>query len=415
MTELTFFAKLFIAFIIGAIIGLEREFSLKERVPIGLRDFALTAVLGLLISEFTLKTNPIFVVIGFAGIVLVAILFYISRSKVMKVPGITTILMLPLTYIMGTLVSMGLFIEAATIVTLTTLLLIQKQQVHAFAASVVKNEILDLLVFILIAFVIFPLIPTQPLVFLEVAFDAYSFWLVIVFMTTISFAAHFLIKYLSGRRAVLLASFLGGLISSIAAIALLAKKTLHNHIEKVLRVGVTSASAAALLRDFILTALIALPLATHIVPIMSLAFISLIALTIYYYKTTNFGNAFISERPISLIFVIEFAAIFFATKIILTWVTTNYAGFGLIAAFLTGIVSSASSIAAIALLLTEGKLAIIDAQTLWISAFFGSLLGKVLIVSLRTKSANLVKVSIPLIITAILTIIGTLAVTYLKF
>jgi uncharacterized membrane protein (DUF4010 family) len=406
--QILFFAKLFLSLMVGAIIGLEREYSLSEHIPLGLRDFSLICILGMLIADFTFKDSPWFVLFGFAGVIFFSLQFYFFRGRQSKMPGLTSILMLPITYALGFLISQGYFIEVGTVVILSTILLIQKKQVHNFIASIVKNEIIDLMLFILIAFIIFPLIPSKPLVYLGVSFDAYSFWLIVVFITTISFGAHFILKYLSGKNAIVLASFFGGLISSVAAIALLAKRTLKENAENVLRVGLTSAATAALLRDFVITALISIPLAFASIYVMGFAFIGLMILSYYYYKTVDVKGGFFSDRPISIMFVFEFALIFLFTKILLTWASSNLYAFAVPSAFLTGIFSSASSIAAISMLLLEGKITLGMAQILWVSAFFGSLVGKVLIIAWQTKHVNLMNISRPLFIVVGLTLLGFL-------
>src|SRR5688500_3496509 len=111
--ELTIPLKFILAFIIGAVIGTEREISHKKRTDstsdstaiLGLRTFSLTSTLGVLVG--VLQKDYLFIsLIITAAFFILSIVFYILDSKSTKDTGITTELGLFYSFIVGLLISL---------------------------------------------------------------------------------------------------------------------------------------------------------------------------------------------------------------------------------------------------------------------------------------------------------------------
>ncbi|MFH0923092.1 MAG: MgtC/SapB family protein [Candidatus Micrarchaeota archaeon] len=94
-----FVSKAILTLAIGGLIGLEREHA---KQIVGVRTFALTALLGFLLS---FQQSELFSAVGLAGMFAFSTLFYYFKAK--HVPegwGVTTPLMLPYSFLMGSLI-----------------------------------------------------------------------------------------------------------------------------------------------------------------------------------------------------------------------------------------------------------------------------------------------------------------------
>jgi len=150
-----FFWQSLLALAIGGIIGLERE--KKEHHVIGFRTFSLTSFFGMLLTTAT--NNPLAIGLGLAGVFALASLYYYQRARHLVKWGVTTAIMLPTTFVLGILVGLGFFTESALAAIIAVFLLVEKTEVHAITRKVSKSEILDLLLFAIIAFIVYPQLP----------------------------------------------------------------------------------------------------------------------------------------------------------------------------------------------------------------------------------------------------------------
>lgn len=219
MNETLFFLQnLGLALLLGGLIGLERERVFKgfaESKEIGgIRTMTLSSVLGY-VAYSVFGQDPFLFAIITAGFFLLVLASYFMSSNLNKNAGATTELAAIFVYLIGVLMGMDQLIHATSITLVVLLLLYFKEALHTFARKVEKKELYATLKFVAIAFVVLPLLPNETFGPLDVL-NPYVIWLMVVFVSTISFASYIAIKFLGAKKGIGVGGFLGGLISSTA-------------------------------------------------------------------------------------------------------------------------------------------------------------------------------------------------------
>lgn len=243
-----------IAIALGSLIGLEREYAKLKRkghAYAGIRTFplislfgAISAYLGELITPWILVVNMFLM-----GLLIIAAYFAVS-GKSLKYLGATSEVAGFLTFFIGVLAYYGEIKFAIIIAILITVILYARSMLHHFAKRIRAGELRDTLKFAVIAFVILPLLPNKAYGPLEL-FNPYVIWLMVVFISGISFVGYILMKWF-GEKGIELAGIFGGLVSSTAvtsSFALRSKK--EKKIYKALILGVVLANSIMFVRILI--------------------------------------------------------------------------------------------------------------------------------------------------------------------
>ena len=208
-----------IALLIGVLIGVEREYArLKEEVKsfAGVRTFPLVALLGCSAALLTeLGGAWTFGILAVLLGLLIAI-SYAFDAREGRV-GLTSEMALIVVFICGALCYWD-YMELAAILSVVTFgFLTLKPQLHALAQRVSSEDLYATLKFAVISLIVLPVLPNQtygPPPF--DAFNPYKTWLMVVFISGISFLGYLLIKVVGSRRGIGLTGLLGGLVSSTA-------------------------------------------------------------------------------------------------------------------------------------------------------------------------------------------------------
>lgn len=341
-----FLVKLFLASALGALVGLERQHSHPDKV-LGLRTFTLISVFGMLLSFFQ-KDFWFFPFFGFFAISFLSILFYYFSSEYESTYGMTTALVIPFTYLLGVMSALGLFFESSVTAVIVVGLLIEKKKVHSLVSRISKREIIDLLIFIIFAFVVFPILQKFSYHIPGINFSFIAFWEVVVLVCAITYSAHILVKFLR-EKGVLFASFFGGIISSMATIALFLKNLGKRDYRETLLVF-SSSSSGSIFGDLIILATLNFSLFFLALPFLLAVLAVLLASVYFLFKNVSFKNTIEKERPISLKFVFEFAAIFFLISLFMGF-AKEIGVFGLyFSSFVSGMISITSVFVNLAIL-----------------------------------------------------------------
>jgi len=394
--ETSFISTALLSLALGGLIGLERERS-NPHSTIGLRTFALLSFLGLLASTLGSNFGGVAQIalegLGFAGALAFAIMFYYFKSsKLRESLGITTALVIPLSYIFGVLVGRGFILEAVASTIAVTLLLAERTKVHAAIRTITHTELVDGLIFAIIAFIVLPLIPGQPQQVLGFSFDLQFVWKIVVIASLLSFAAHFLAKYLHSKG-VFLAIFFGGAVSALGVIHLYARKTFDF---KQLRFAFVTSSAGAYAADLILLALIAPVLFTLAVYPLLFA-TAVLFVFMFLYRGEKLHDSVFS-KPLSLSFVIEFSLLFFAVKLFSEYAVASLGQNGLlISSFLGGLASSTAVFATIASLFNGGEVTAHSAALSMLLGLAGSFAVKLVVLYPRIRK-NIGSVLVPAVL-----------------
>ncbi|MBM4248880.1 MAG: MgtC/SapB family protein [Euryarchaeota archaeon] len=256
MDTLDFLLKLGISMAIGGLIGLEREQHRDaETVVAGFRTYPLIAAAGFLFSFLETDghiASAVPIGLGIFGAVSLAYI-YIRHS--LRHTGFTSPIAILVTFIIGILVGYGHYVEAVAVGMAVTFVLLAKGRLHEFASAVTEADMMGALQFMLVAFILYPLVlDAGPLV--VNGFDVSSVvslptvLLTVILVSMISFLSFLAIMYFGSSKGLAFSGLMGGLVNSEAAAASLSGfGARHPAIERQALAGILLANAGMLGRN----------------------------------------------------------------------------------------------------------------------------------------------------------------------
>ncbi|MBM2829958.1 MAG: hypothetical protein HW411_748 [Gammaproteobacteria bacterium] len=165
-TLLTLFLRLGLAGLLGLLIGLEREMGGQPNPHGGMRDFVLFALVGAVSAmAAVMYDNSWLILAGLAGV----LAFIVSGYWITVLrhdeedSGITTELAAVLTFFMGVLVVKGALALAIALAIIVLVTLSQKVALRGFSQNVQRYELDAALKFLIITFIILPVLPNRTL------------------------------------------------------------------------------------------------------------------------------------------------------------------------------------------------------------------------------------------------------------
>jgi uncharacterized membrane protein (DUF4010 family) len=215
--------KVAIALGLGLLVGLQRQ---RVQSPLaGIRTFALITVLGTVCALLALTFGGW--IVGLGGLALASMLVVgnLAQGKAEEVePGVTTEMAALLMYGVGAYLVVGHAAVAIAIGGGVALLLHWKAPMHAFVARIGEDDIKAIMRFVLVALVIYPVLPDQTYGPYGV-FNPQQVWLMVVLFVGIGLSGYLAYKLFGRRSGAVLAGILGGLISSTATTIRCARRT----------------------------------------------------------------------------------------------------------------------------------------------------------------------------------------------
>ncbi len=206
--------KILLTLFLCFLIGLEREErrASGQRYSFGgIRTFPLIGLIGyamgLLSGEQLLP-----LITGFAVIGAFLWLSYRHKLESYNEAGVTTEMSGLVTYVVGALVSRDQLWIATTLAVLSILLLELKEFLESLSTRIPATEILTFTKFLLLTFVILPIVPHKDFGPFEV--NPFKAWLIVVAISGVSYGSYLLEKAAKGKGGVRLAALLGGAYSS---------------------------------------------------------------------------------------------------------------------------------------------------------------------------------------------------------
>lgn len=267
--------KILLVLFLAFLIGLEREeHKTSEHFYYfgGVRTYPLIALIGYSIALLSKQLLPEilgFLVVG--GFLMVSYWHKVTTRKEAEMPGMTSELSGLVTYLVGPLVYHDYFWIATTLTVASMLLLELKEALEGLTRRLAPHEILTFTKFLLLTAVILPVLPNQP--FGPFLINPFKTWLVVVAVSSVSYASYILLQVTRGSG-ILLSAVLGGIYSSTATTVALAKRSNREEHHPHLFAGATLlASAFMYLR---LTALIAI-FNKNLVRLLAVPFLGLAA------------------------------------------------------------------------------------------------------------------------------------------
>lgn len=220
MENIELFLRFGTAIAIGFLIGLQREYAHggpDKMIIAGERTFALFSLAGALaalIADELSSTLAFFGIILFLGLFTTAAYFIDSRGG--KV-GLTTEVAIVIAIAIGALCYWGYLTLAIAVGIATTVLLSIKLETDRLARALTREDILAALQLAVISAIILPILPNES--FLPPPFDVlnpFKIWLMVVFISGISFLGYVAIKIVGPEQGIGLTGLLGGMVSSTA-------------------------------------------------------------------------------------------------------------------------------------------------------------------------------------------------------
>ena len=216
--------KILLTLFLCFLIGLERE---EHRVAGqrysfgGVRTFPLIGLTGYALA--LLSGNQLLpMTFGFGVIGAFLWLSYKHKLETYNEAGVTTEVSGLVTYVIGALVSRDQFWIATTIAVISMLLLELKEFLENLTTKIPAVEILTFTKFLLLTFVILPIVPNKNYGPYDV--NPFKAWLVVVAISGVSYGSYLLEKLAKGKGGVRLSAVLGGLYSSTFTTVVMAKE-----------------------------------------------------------------------------------------------------------------------------------------------------------------------------------------------
>jgi len=244
MDEIQLFWRFSVALGLGMIVGLQREHSAAGENGPGVRTFAITSLLGAalayLASQWQSGAWPI--AAGLLALAsFVAVNLYIKSGSGLH--GTTTGISLLLVYVVGALCLSELLIVPTSIAVALTVLLTFKVELHRFAHSLTHADVVAVIKFLVISAIILPLLPDREFGPSGLSlFNPFKIWLLVVFISAISFVGYALVKWVGPDRGISITGLLGGLASSTAlTLSFTQRSRITPHLSSMLATGIVVA------------------------------------------------------------------------------------------------------------------------------------------------------------------------------
>ena len=247
--------KIVLVLFLSFLIGLEREEHKASGGSYsfgGVRTFPLIGLIGYSIA-LVAGTQLLPLTIGFLVIAGFLLLSYWHKLSTTVAAGVTTEMSGLATFLVGALICYGHFWIATTISVASLLLLDLKTALEKLAVRIAPHEILTFAKFLLLTGVILPVLPNQE--FSQFHINPFKTWLVVVAISTISYASYVLQKVTKAQGGIVLSALLGGVYSSTVTTVVIARRAAREQHPHVFAGGILIASGMMYLR---LVALLAL-------------------------------------------------------------------------------------------------------------------------------------------------------------
>ncbi|MGH9533484.1 MAG: MgtC/SapB family protein [Terriglobales bacterium] len=378
--------RLGVALGVGLLVGLEREWAHKE---VGVRTFALTAMLGALCWFL----SPWFALAGWIGIFLLVIGVNARSLLVSRSLEITTSVALMVTYVLGVFLGQGHLLAPVAAGIVMTALLAWKAELARFAERLLIQEIRGALLLGLLTLVIYPLLPRG---FVDPwrLVDPRDVWVAVMVIAGIGFCNYVLLR-LYGARGMYYTAGLGGLVNSTATVVELSRElaTAGDGLAPMAVAAVLLTVVAMFVRNLGILAIFAAP--AVLIAWGPLALMTALA-AVFAWRAHRGGHGQVADlklgSPVALGRVLLFGAMFLGIEVAAA-LAHRYLGSGgfLVVSVLGGLVSSASTVAAAAVLAAHGRISFVMAGVATVLASVTSALVNLPFVYQQTRQPALTR------------------------
>ncbi len=244
--------KIAMVLLLSSLIGIEREEHKSKASSYafgGVRTFPLIGLIGYMTSFLT-NLNPVGIGIGLIVVGAFLLISYLHKITISGEAGVTTEISGLVTYLLGPLVHGEHYWVATSIVVISALLLELKEGLENLTKKIESEEIVTFTKFLLVTFVILPVVPDQNLTPFNI--NPFKTWLVVVAVSAVSYGSYIVNKLFKGKGGALTTAILGGAYSSTATTIVLSRRSKEEIIPYYFSGSILLSSAIMYLRVFIL-------------------------------------------------------------------------------------------------------------------------------------------------------------------
>ncbi len=340
------FINLILAFVFGAVVGLERESSKGSGAHVGgIRTFSLMSMTGALAGIFIAHGYLALGVAVIAGFLLLLISNYITEGLHTKDFGVTSELSALGTFFLGLMVMLNIIPLQTTVAFLVILVFILslKSKTDKLMAGISKNEVQSFVSYAIIALVALPVLPDYAYKVKDLPvvegllkglgvnigqFDNLDLvnprkiWFVVVLITGIDVFGYILSRLVGDKSSFALTSFMAGFVSSTSTTQSLALRSKASRFVNHLVGAAILANLASFFQIFLLIGPLNAPWLMAILPSIMIMILTAAVLAVYYFKRKepDDGGAATEEKKSTAIFsllpALKFAALLIVIKIV---------------------------------------------------------------------------------------------------
>jgi uncharacterized membrane protein (DUF4010 family) len=357
MSQTDLFIRFGASIAIGFMIGLQREFAKGSKLkPIvaGERTFALLGLAGCfaaMVSDELESPLAFFAIILILG-TFAALSYFVSAwgGNI----GLTTEVAILISVLIGALCYWGYLTLAVAIGIATTTLLSLKLETDRLVRALTREDVRAALELAVISAIVLPVLPNQS--FFAAPFDVFNpfkIWLMVVFITGISFLGYVAIKFVGPERGIGLTGFLGGLVSSTAVTLSFSERSKRDiDLVKPFALAITVAWTVMFARILVEVGVLNYNLLGVVwIPVVAAGGVGLLYCVYLYLsqRTADKGEVEFSN-PFDLRVAIKFGILYGVVLLVSRAAQINYGNTGL---FLSSMISGIADVDAITLSVAE--------------------------------------------------------------
>jgi uncharacterized membrane protein (DUF4010 family) len=353
MTDLASWQAVGVAAALGLLIGAERERSHPDSTIAGIRTFTLVAVLGSIVTFL-----PVWVGVALAATAGLLIVAGYALDKARE-PGMTTEVALLATLGLGALARTESGLAVAIAVGMTALL-VSKQALHHFVQQTVSDlERTDAVKFLVAAFIVLPLLPSENIGPYGV-WDPQRLWTLVVVITGVGWLGYAATRLLGASRGLMVAGLAGGFVSGVATTGAMAAKARAGTRNEAALAGAVMASLSTLILLAVLLTVVDREVALNLMPGLVVGGIALLGEAFWLERRGRAEPHDSSEmegRPFALLPALVLTAVISSVLLASRWLTDEFgSGATILATAAGGLADAHGTSVAAATLVADGTI-----------------------------------------------------------
>lgn len=268
-----------LATMLGAILGLKNEYDKEGRKIIGgFRTYSLLAIAGVISGVFVQNGLLLLSSLLSGTIVAFVIAYYINGMLQQKAVGITEEISAIFAHFIGLILILDAFPTkfVVAITVLIVFIITRRSEIRALNKNIPKEEVVEFLLFGIVALVILPFLPNTSLSLESLGLvtdtminssgfirefstieliNPFKTWLFVVLVSGIDLVAYFLSKFISKENGIFVSASIAGLVSSTSttiALALQSRKARSKSKIELLTASALSSNAVSFIQAMLL-------------------------------------------------------------------------------------------------------------------------------------------------------------------